>query len=74
MKIRFRETTESVAPGFPFRIGQVIDIDVTEVTPAMQAWLDDGRAELVTGEADRLELAAVAMPERAVLHRSKRTP
>jgi hypothetical protein len=75
MQIRFLTTipTEHGA----FHCGQVID--VAEPTPQMLAWLEvlpDGtrRAEVVREAAvEDVELATVAMPERAVVKRGKRS-
>jgi hypothetical protein len=61
--------TESDAPGFPFRAGQVID--VAEPTSMMLRWLEPGpdgerQAEVVKEEL-RDEMAVVAVgPDRAV--------
>jgi hypothetical protein len=64
VKIRFLQTVESLAPGFPFWPGQVID--VVSPPPELLPAINDGRAEVVR-EAVADEIAvAVAAPERAV--------
>jgi hypothetical protein len=56
MRLRFIEPTESAAPGYPFRVGQIIETD--QLTPEMQAWVDGGRAEIVREPGEELALAA----------------
>lgn len=67
MKLRFLQTTDSDVAEFPFMPGQVIAL--RSLSEREQAWLDDGRAEVVLEEP---ELATVAAPERAVLPKGKR--
>ncbi len=62
MQIRFLETVESSAAGFPFQPGQVIA--VTQMTSAIRSALRDGRAEVLRTEEP--ELATVVASEHAV--------
>jgi hypothetical protein len=57
VKIRFVEVTESTAPGFPFRPGQVVDYPAT---PELVKWLSEKRAVPVEDETEQ----AVAPPQR----------
>jgi hypothetical protein len=70
VKIRFRQTTPSSHPEFPFQAGQVID--VPRLTPAIRQWLRDAFAEVVPEIPD----AAVAVDdaERATVPPAKRQP
>jgi hypothetical protein len=67
MVLRFLMTTASQVPGLPFQAGQIIT--VPELTPQMQAWVTEGRAELV---ADEPETATIGPREQAVLKRGRR--
>ena len=68
MKIRFRQTTPSSHPEFPFQAGQIIE--VPRLTPAIRQWLRDASAEVVPESPE----AAVAVDdaERATLPRPTR--
>ena len=48
MKIRFLQATASAVPGFPFQVGQVID--VPSLTPELRDALNTDRAEVVREE------------------------
>lgn len=66
MRVRFLETIESGVPGYPFVLGQVIDVPV--LTPPMREWQRQGWIEVV----EEPELATVGAPERAVLRKGRR--
>ena len=57
VKIRFLEVTESAAPGYPFRPGQVVDYPAS---PELARWLNEKRAVPVDDETEQ----AVAPPQR----------
>lgn len=67
MLIRFVRTVDSDAPGFPFRMGQIIDVPT--LTERMRACLRDGSAVLLHDVPER---AVVAAPERGITHRAAR--
>ncbi len=67
MTLRFLDTLPSSNPDFPFQPGQIIHLP--RLTPEMQRWVKDGRAQLIREEP---ELATVAPVERAVQPRGKR--
>lgn len=69
MDLRFLQTVDSSAPGFPFMPGQVIT-GLSRLSPEMRQWLRDGRAELVRDEEP--EAAVVAPVERAVTRRGRK--
>jgi hypothetical protein len=60
VKIRFLQTVESLAPGYPFWPGQVID--VVSPPPELLPAINDGRAEVLrdSGSDDEVALASVA--------------
>jgi len=62
MILRFLRTTPSSSPDFPFQPGQ--RIAVTKLTAEMRAWIKDGAAEVVRGEA--LEVSDEPDPDDAV--------
>jgi hypothetical protein len=66
--IRFLQTVESSAPGYPFMPGQVIS-GLSRLTPEQRQWIRDGRAELVGEEP---ELATVGPVARAVSRKRAR--
>lgn len=69
MRIRFLDVWASASPEFPFRAGQVIDIDTP--TASMLAALDAGKAEALRD--DEPEMAVVGGgEEKAVIRRPRK--
>jgi hypothetical protein len=50
MKVRFLRQTDSDVAGFPFRVGQIVDVET--VTPEIEAWIAEERAEIVREEPE----------------------
>jgi hypothetical protein len=71
MTIRFLEVVESQAPGYPFLVGQVIDID--KAWPELVTAINAGRAEVVrAGGSEAAEVAiAVGAETMAVVDRPR---
>lgn len=61
MTLRFLETLQSSNPEAPFQPGQIIRLP--RLTPEMQRWVRDGKAQLLHEEP---EMAVVDPVERAV--------
>jgi hypothetical protein len=59
--IRFLQTTPSQASEYPFQAGQ--EIALADLTPEVVAWIQEGRAVIVS---EAPEAAVVAPSERAV--------
>lgn len=66
MRLKFLQTVESSAPGFPFQAGQTIH--VSKLTAEMRQWVKDGRAVVLP---EIPETPAAPEGERAVLPRAK---
>jgi len=62
MKIRFRHTTESDRPEYPFQAGQIIALP--RLNRKFSRWLKEQRIEIVQDEPER---AIVDETEQAVL-------
>lgn len=68
MRLKFRDTAPSATPGFPFLAGQIVD--VAELSPEMQAAIEEGKAELLQDDEPE-EAVTVPAPERAVTRKAK---
>lgn len=61
MRLRFRQTTPSSQPDYPFQIGQIIH--VSKLTPEFKRWIKAGYVEVLR---DMPEAAVAPETERAV--------
>lgn len=69
MDLRFLQPVDSSAPDFPFLPGQILR-GLSRLSPQMETWIREGRAELV--REDGAELATVGVRERAVVRKGRR--